>query len=85
MRKSEITPELIKLSKKAKDLGFPQDVERGDWVCDVTDDELYLIETLKEEGDVLILSFSRCEAFFGKDVSKLHEDSARKVTEKLQK
>jgi len=60
MRRAEITPELIELSKKAKELGFPQDVERGDWVCDVTDDELYLIETLKEEGDALILSFSRC-------------------------
>jgi len=60
MRRNEITPELIELSKRAKELGFPQDVERGDWVCDVTDDELYLIETLKEEGDVLILSFSRC-------------------------
>jgi len=68
MRKSEITPELIELSKRAKELGFPQDVERGDWVCDVTDDELYLIETLKEEGDALILSFSRClEWLRGKD------------------
>ena len=30
MRESEITPELIELSKKAKELGFPQDVEEGD-------------------------------------------------------
>ena len=34
MRRSEITPELIELSKRAKELGFPQDVERGDWVLD---------------------------------------------------
>ena len=30
MRRSEITPELIELSKRAKELGFPQDVEEGD-------------------------------------------------------
>ena len=34
MRRSEITPELIEISKRAKELGFPQDVERGDWVLD---------------------------------------------------
>ena len=27
-----ITPELINLSKRAKALGFPQDVEEGDWL-----------------------------------------------------
>ena len=32
MRKSEITPELIELSKRAKELGFPQDVETGEWI-----------------------------------------------------
>ena len=32
MRRSEITPELINLSKRAKELGFPQDVEVGMWV-----------------------------------------------------
>lgn len=31
MRKSEITPELIELSKQAKELGFPQDINEGDW------------------------------------------------------
>jgi len=30
MRKHEITDELIRLSKLAKELGFPQDVEEGD-------------------------------------------------------
>jgi len=34
MRRSEMTPALIELSKRAKELGFPQDVERGDWVLD---------------------------------------------------
>ena len=33
MRRSEITSELIDLSKLAKELGFPQDVEEGDFVC----------------------------------------------------
>lgn len=33
MRKSEITPELIQLSKSAKELGVSQDVGEGDWVC----------------------------------------------------
>jgi len=32
MRKQDITDELIALSKKAKELGFPQDVEVGDWL-----------------------------------------------------
>ena len=32
MRRSEITKELIELSKRAKELGFPQNVEEGDWV-----------------------------------------------------
>ena len=32
MRRSEITQELIELSKRAKKLGFPQDVERGLWI-----------------------------------------------------
>ena len=34
MRNSEITPELIELSRRAKELGFPQDVEEGDWVVE---------------------------------------------------
>ena len=34
MRRSEMTPELIKLSKRAKELGFPQDVEEGDLVVE---------------------------------------------------
>jgi len=33
MRRNEITSELIELSKRAKELGFPQDVEEGDFVC----------------------------------------------------
>jgi len=33
MRRNEITPELIEFSKRAKKLGFPQDVECGDFVC----------------------------------------------------
>jgi len=32
MRQNEITDELIRLSKRAKELGFPQDVEVGDWL-----------------------------------------------------
>ena len=42
MRKSEITPELIELSKKAKEIGFPQDVEEGDWVHDSERNEVLL-------------------------------------------
>ena len=38
MRRSEITPELIELSKRAKELGFPQDIEQGDWIfCECKD------------------------------------------------
>ena len=32
MRESEITKELENLSKRAKELGFPQVVEEGDWL-----------------------------------------------------
>ena len=42
MRRNEITPELIELSKKAKELGFPQDFEQGDWIyCECKDIEDY--------------------------------------------
>ena len=69
MRKSEITPELIELSKRAKELGFSQNedgfqiAEDGEWAIDTFDDELLLIDGrggVIEEGDILILSFSRC-------------------------
>ena len=33
MRRSEITKELIELSKRAKELDFPQVVEEGDWIA----------------------------------------------------
>jgi len=33
MRESEITPELTELSKRAEELGFPQDIEGGDYAC----------------------------------------------------
>ena len=33
MRRSEITPELIEVSKQAKELGFPQVIEEGDWIA----------------------------------------------------
>ncbi len=32
MRKSDITPKVIELAKKLKELGFSQEVEDGDWV-----------------------------------------------------
>ena len=32
MRRNEIPDELIRLSELAKKLGFPQDVEEGDWL-----------------------------------------------------
>ena len=98
VRRSEITPELIELSKRAKELGFPQDVEEGDWVKPYEYIVLFNPMSMCIEGEIiryanglicdnwfLILSFSRCEEFLGKDVSKLHEDSARRVIEKLQK
>ena len=69
MRRADITPELIELSKRAKELGFPQDVEKGDWYGYVTyTDELFVlgagemicgVET-EETKLYLILSFSRC-------------------------
>ena len=70
MRKSEITPELIELSKKAKELGFPQDVEEGDWIyiphnktlMHIIDDGrinlLFIIEL--QDNWHSILSFSQC-------------------------
>jgi len=73
MRKSEITPELIELSRRAKSLGFPQDVKKGDWV---TSRErwknqyahgvivnVYLAEyrwRLIKPNESLILEFSQC-------------------------
>jgi len=65
VRHAEITPELIKFSKRAKELGFPQDVEEGDWVTwdsGVGGISIHLIhETYPiTDNDWLILSFSRC-------------------------
>ena len=66
MRKSEITPELIELSKKAKELGFPQEIENGEWALVDEQPELvgtyYIAKTRTDLSDyaVLILSFSRC-------------------------
>jgi hypothetical protein len=91
MRRSEVTKELIDLSKRAKELGFPQDVEEGDWVLLLGQSELWSQHYRiglggKIGGDAfLILSFSRAQQFLGKDISKLHEDAARRVIEKLQK
>ena len=65
MRRNEITTELIELSERAKELGFPQDIEEGDW--EAWDDGLanvtiHLIKTPNKlgDGEFLILSFSRC-------------------------
>ena len=76
MRKSEITPELIELSKRAKELGFPQDVEEGDWYGYVTyadepfvlgkNEMISAVET-EETKLYLILSFSRCLAWLEKE------------------
>ena len=67
MRKHEITDELIRLSKLAKELGFPQVVESGQWVWSNLDQEMYCAQNkipidLREAApeEVLILSFSRC-------------------------
>jgi len=74
MRRNEITSELIELSKRAKELGFPQDVEEGDWAYESKDEHrVFLIgseikkiidsqeyERLILGGYTLILSFSRC-------------------------
>ena len=76
MRRSEITPELIELSKRAKELGFPQDVEEGDWfsakgwknpwLCDdhskfiFDKNTVYYEENKISDRWFLILSFSRC-------------------------
>ena len=65
MRKSEITPELIELSKRAKELGFPQIVCVGDWyeingkpvLCNYAHGTL---RGFNPEEHSLILSFSRC-------------------------
>ena len=68
MRRSKITPELIELSKRAKELGFPQDMEEGDWFYYI--DTIFLADAdhLRDIRDsyfgigetTLILSFSRC-------------------------
>ena len=67
MRRNEITPELIELSKRAKTLGFPQDVDEGDWTYLKTDafgENLILVTAIHNntlcEKEFLILSFSRC-------------------------
>ena len=76
MRCSEITPELTELSKKAKALGFPQDIEEGDWgniedsngkffVTLLTEDYMNCPEL--ENNDFLILSFSRCLEWLQED------------------
>ena len=68
MRRNEITKELIELSKRAKELGFPQDVEDGDWYikgnerlisCKHCYTNSYNPDIPQKE-DTLILSFSRC-------------------------
>ena len=67
MRRSKITDELVQLSKLAKELGFPQDVEEGDWFL-IQDNDYksgYSSPKLCEffennPNNVLILSFSRC-------------------------
>lgn len=73
MRRSEITEELIEFSKRAKELGFPQDVEEGDWYGYMTyTDEIFLLASnerligrkIKETETFLILSFSRCLEWF---------------------
>jgi len=69
MRKGEITSELIELSKHAKELGFPQDVEEGDWFVgqryhpERLDLILYGYDTYHPDNfhpSWKILSFSRC-------------------------
>ena len=67
MRRGEITPELIELSKTAKSLGFLQDVEEGDWTYLETDafgESLILVTAIHNKAlcdkEFLILSFSRC-------------------------
>jgi hypothetical protein len=73
MRRSEITPELIELSKRAKELGFPQDIVYADWY--IREDKHYksgysnpLLWVWQgqepkpelKEAIFLILSFFRC-------------------------
>jgi len=69
MRRSEISKELIELSKRAKELGFPQDVDEGDWGNIQDYHGKFFITLITEEytaypylgkNDFLILSFSRC-------------------------
>ena len=69
MRKSEITPELIDLSKRAKELGFPQAIEEGDFGNIEDTNGKFFITLLTEDymncpklenNDFLIPSFSRC-------------------------
>jgi len=68
MRRSEITDELIRLSKLAKELGFPQDMDKGDWYLGGDKKTLELIETTGYFliGSTLILSFSRCLEWLNK-------------------
>lgn len=50
MRESEITPELIELSKRAKELGFLQGVtsiKEGDWLCDSVSQEILLVTEIR--------------------------------------
>ena len=80
MRRSEVTPELIELSKRAKELGFPQDVEEGDWVKPYEYIVLFNPMSMCIEGEIiryanglicdnwfLILSFSRCLEWLQKE------------------
>ena len=46
MRRKERTEELIELSKKAKKLGFPQDVEEGDWLYDIEYGGIVLVDRM---------------------------------------
>ena len=71
MRRNEITPELIELNKRAKELGFPQVMEKGDWYCVQVGDLRVLHLAINKTPYIedfydawLILSFSRCLEWF---------------------
>ena len=61
MRRKKITKELENLSKRAKELCFPQNVKEGDWVSIKGWLILVTKSFMTDEVDyTLILSFSRC-------------------------
>ena len=69
MRRSEITPKLIELSKSAKELGFPQDAEEGEWYISDRVNELvqwgsHPTNFNDNQHLCVILSFSRCLEWF---------------------